>query len=402
MGVPAFMVHFAGLPDPRVARSRVHVFWEILVIALLATLCGGQGWDDMQMWGSVQQQWLKERLGLQLLAGVPCADTFRRLLCRLERRAFAACLQAWTQALAERAVQGAGEGTGQRAEGEVLTLDGKALRGSLDSAFGQPALSVVRAWAGEARLVLGMEAYQTGEGDYEQAALRRLLGLLDIQGALVTADALHAQKETATQIIQQKADYLLRLKDNQPGVLDDAKSAFEYVEARPARAQEWAEERVGRALLHWTETDKGHGRVEVRRTSVLRLAPADPAWQDLQGEWAGLRAFVRVHRQRQNVLTGKVTEQTAYYISSSSKGAQPLGVAARQHWQVENCLHYVLDVTLAEDASRVRRDHGPANLAALRNIALNLHRRLPHAQGSMRARMKRAGWSPEYLLQLLG
>ena len=209
MACPAFLVHFADLKDPRVPRSRVHIFEEVLTIALLAMLCGAEGWEEISRFGQIKESWLRERVGLSLPAGIPCADTFRRLFARLEPEALAACLQAWTETLRTKT------------KGEIVSLDGKVLRHSFDHAMQQPALSMVRAWAGQNRLVLGAMPVDAGEGDCEMVATRRLLALLDIEGALVTADALHTQKETAAQIRSQGADYLLCVKANQAGLLED-------------------------------------------------------------------------------------------------------------------------------------------------------------------------------------
>lgn len=388
----SFLIHFRDLPDPRVARRRVHIFHEVLILALLAVLCGAEGWEEMYEFSKVKQTWLKERLGLQLAAGIPCADTFRRLFARIDPSAFAVSLRSWTESLRERIA------------GEVISIDGKALCGSFDTALGQPALSIVRAWAGESRLILGAEPIETSQGDYEMAALRRLLKLLDVAGAIVTADALHAQKETAAQIISQGADYVLALKQNQAALRDDVIALFEYQTAKPARDREWAEAVPGRGIGSHTEIDKEHGRIETRSVHLITLAPQDPDWQDQQSEWSKLRSFIRVDRVRRTLRGGQIvkeTKETVYYLSSLATDAQTLGAVIRGHWQAENCMHYVLDVSFGEDKCRVRRDHGPKNLAALRDIAVNLHRRTTKPSGGIKARMKQAGWSNDYLLQLL-
>ena len=237
------------------------------------------------------------------------------------------------------------------------------------------------------------------------AALRRLLQLLDVRDAIVTADALHAQKETAQQIVSQGADYVLALKQNQSGLREDAVALFAYLEAKRARDTEWAGTVAGRALGSHTETDKGHGRIETRSARIITLAAQDPDWQDRQSEWSKLRTFVRIHRVRRSLRAGEIvkqTEETAFYFSSAAADASTLAAAVRRHWEAENCMHYVLDVAFAEDKSRIRRDHGAKNLAALRDIAVNLHRRPPKPGGGIKARMKQAGWNEDYLLQLLG
>lgn len=378
----AFASHFGGLPDPRVPRSRQHALLDMLVIALLAVVCGAEGWEDIALFGRSKEPWLRERLGLSLENGVPSDDTFRRVFARLDPEEFGRRFSAWVQGLRE-------------VSGGQIAVDGKCLRGSFDGAFGQPAILLVRVFAQEERLVLG--ASRVGEATNEIPCAAALLSMLDLGGALVTADAMHCQKHTAAQIVDQGADYLLSVKENQPTLAEAVAGYIDWVEGHSAR-HEWQARASGRRLEEHEESDWGHARSESRKTSVVTLAEEDPDWRHLLPEWRGLRSLIRVERTRH---TGsKTTRETVYYISSRVACARELGGAVRNHWDIENGLHWVLDVTFREDASRIRKGHAPENLATVRNLALNLIRR-NSSKGSVRGKRKRAGWDDRYLLELI-
>jgi len=286
---------------------------------------------------------------------------------------------------------------GTASDGEVVSLDGQVLRHSFDTAFGQSPLCLVRAWASERRLVVGTLAVAATSN--EIPAVQALLALLDLRGGVVTADALHCQKETAEAIRAREGDYLLSLKDNQPHLHQDVAALFERLLQAPGPRKDWLGTAPGRAYTTATEPDYGHGRQEQRVCRVLTLASDDPDWADVQQAWSQLRSLVQLRRTR--TQNGHTSVETVYYISSVVKDARFIGRAIRRHWQIENGLHYVLDVSLRADACRIRRDHGPQNLALLRSIALNLLRQERRHKAGVRARQKLAGWDPDYLLRLL-
>lgn len=379
-----FREHFAALPDPRVPRCRRHALLDILVIALLTLVCGGRGWEDMHAFAVAKQEWLQERLGLSLEGGIPTDDTFRRVLAALDPDAFAACFRAWVTTLC------------QAARVQQIHLDGKVMRHSFDTASGQRALHLVRAWASELRLVLGSVAID--DKSNEIPAVRQLLSLLDLTGALVTADAEHCQRETAALIVRRGGDYLLSLKANQPHLLEDVSGGLAQVFSSVGSRRDWVAGAAGRAAATVTEQDKGHGRFETRRISIVCLSETDPDWQDVQDRWAGLRTLIRVERTRQ--IGEKQTQETAYYISSRVQSARYLGRMVRQHWQIENGLHYVLDVSLGEDASRVRRDNAAINLGTMRNMVINVLRDKTRDKSSVPSKQKKAGWNNDYMLEL--
>jgi predicted transposase YbfD/YdcC len=379
------LAHFSDLPDPRVRRCRHHALMDILTICLLAVLCGAEGWEDIATFGRAKETWLKQRLGLGLEHGIPSHDTFRRVFSKLDPARFGDCFRSWVETLREQT------------RGQVIALDGQVLRRSLDRAVGQDPIHLVRAWATDEQLVLG--TVKVGEGTNEIPAVSTLLLLLDIRGCIVTADAMHCQKETVAQIRVQGGDYLLSLKQNQPHLRADVALCFSTLGSHPAAPAEWQRRAQGRCVSTHTQSDAGHQREETRTIQVLTLAPEDPDWKDVQDQWRDLRSLVFIRRTR--LVHGVRSEETVFYISSLAITARKLGRAARRHWHVENRLHWVLDVQMNQDASRIRRDHAPENFALLRSTALNLLRQDKSRTGGVKARQKLAGWDNDYLLQLV-
>jgi predicted transposase YbfD/YdcC len=370
----SFAAHFAALPDPRIARKRRHDLLDIVVIALCAVICGAEGWDDIERFGLAKEDWFRERLGLVLPSGIPSDDTFRRVFSRLDTDAFAACFRGFVETLREVTA------------GEVIALDGKTLRHSFDTALGQKPLHLVSAWACRNRLVLGQQAVD--DKSNEITAVPALLALLDIEGCVITADAMSCQKTIATQIVKQKGDYVLSLKDNHPHLAEDVAACFQNKQS-------------GRTFAASVSHDFGHGRAETRRIRCLYLEPDDPDWFDIQQQWSGLRCLVEVERERR--VGEKVTLEPHYFVTSLSRAkASParLGKIVRQHWQIENGLHWILDVAMDEDACRIRRDNAPANWAILRHTALNLLRKHSGKMG-VKAKQKKAGWDETFLLEVI-
>jgi predicted transposase YbfD/YdcC len=373
---PALIEQFTDLPDPRVERTRLHKLIDILSIAICAVICGAEGWDDFVAFGRAKQDWLKERLGLELPSGIPSADTFRRVFARLDPQALQTCFRAWTRQLHVRT------------QGEVIALDGKVVRHSFDTACEQGAIQMVSAWAARARLVLGQVKIE--DKTNEIPTVPALLKLIDIRGCIVTTDAMSCQRATAATIIEQGGDYVLAVKDNQPTLYADIQARFAYAEAH---GYEDIDHR------HRTHIDKGHGRIETRVCDLLPLVPQDPLWGDVQQQWRGLRGLARITCTRQ--IADKVRTEVRYFISSLPPSAPGVLRAVRAHWGIENRLHYVLDVSMNEDASRIRRDHGAENFAVLRHIGLNLLRQEKTSPRGIKAKRKQAGWDNDYLALIL-
>lgn len=374
--LPILMECLSELPDPRVERTRLHCLLDILTIGICGVICGAEGWDDISRFGRSKQEWLREKLDLSLPNGIPSADTFRRVFARLQPQKLQEAFQRWTKQLYVAT------------QGEVISLDGKVLRHSFDIAFDQSAIHMVSAWASSARLVLG--AVKVDEKSNEITAVPLLLAAMDIEGCIITADALNTQKSIAAQIVAQKADYLLPVKENHPHLYQDIQNLFEH--ARTHRYED-VEHR------HSTSRTYGHGRSETRQCDVILLKQNDPFWGDMQQEWSKLSSLVRIERTRET-SKGRSSE-VAYYISSLRADAAQYQHAARSHWGIENRLHYVLDVSMDEDDCRIRRENGAENFGVLRHIALNLLRQEQTTKAGMRARQKLAGWDNEYLAKVL-
>jgi predicted transposase YbfD/YdcC len=368
--------HFAGLTDPRVERTRVHRLGELVTIALCAVLCGADDWVAVETFGRAKEAWL--RTFLTLPGGIPSHDTFGRVFARLDPAEFQQCFVAWVQA-----VLGA-------AAGQVVAVDGKTLRRSADRLRGRDALHLVSAWATASGLVLGQEA--TAAKSNEITAIPRLLELLVLDGCVVTIDAMGCQSAIAAQVQAQGADYVLALKGNQPTRQRTVVAAFADLE--PPAAAAWVPAEQDRAQT----LDKGHGRVERQRYRALSdadlLACLDPT-----GAWPGLRSVVQVQAERRQGDRRAV--ETRYYLARLPPDATVLGQAIRQHWEVENRLHWVLDVRFREDACPVRVGDGAQNLARLRHVALNLLRQEHTHRGSLATKRFRAALDDAYRRRLL-
>ena len=365
--------HFGSLKDPRTGRMVDHYLIEILTIAICGVICGADDWVAIEEFGRAKEQWF--RTFLHLPNGIPSHDTFRRVFIQLEPETFGACFVSWMQ------------GVAQLSQGEIVPIDGKCLRRSYDRGAGKSAIYMVSAWAASNRLVLGQR--KTDEKSNEITAIPELLSRLVLQGCIVTIDAIGCQTTIAQQIIEQEADYVLALKGNQGTLHQDVQSLFAY-----AFEQEFQD------IEHDTHqtVDKGHGRLEIRRYWTI-FDPEFLTWLDPKGKWAGLASIGRVEAQR--ILADEVTSEIRYYISSLAGDAVQFGQAVRTHWQIENCLHWVLDISFREDDCRIRTGYGPQNMAVLRHIALNLLRQEQTAKCGVKNKRLKAAWDNDYLLTVL-
>ncbi len=369
------LTHFADLPDPRVQRTQRHSLLDILVIALCALICGADDFVAVSRFGQAKEAWLKERLGLELPSGIPSHDTFGRVFACLDPDAFGRCFLAWTQQMHTQT------------QGRTIALDGKMLRHSFDTASGKGAIHMVSAWACESRLVLGQVKVEAKSN--EITALPLLLAMFDLSGAIVTTDAMGCQKAIARQITEQGGDYVLALKDNHPLLHDEVRRLFAWGEAEGA---------VDLACSFHQSQDYDHGRQETRRCFVTEQIH----WLDETDEpsaWTGLRSVAKVQSQR--TVAGKTTTESRYFLSSLPADAKKVLSVVREHWGIENSLHWVLDMAFAEDCSRVRRDHSPQNLATLRHLALNLLRQEKTDKNGVKNRRLRAGWDNDYLVKVI-
>jgi predicted transposase YbfD/YdcC len=363
--------HFQHLEDPRAEHLLEHQLLDIIGLTICAVICGADSWIDIENYGRAKQEWLSGFL--RLPNGIPSHDTIARLFAALNPSALQECFLSWVQALA------------QLTAGEVIAIDGKTLRHSYDRGGGKGAIHMVSAWASQNRLVLAQ--VKVAEKSNEITAIPELLAVLELHGCIVTLDAMGAQKEIAHQIIEAGGDYVLSLKGNQGNLHQDVEQLFEW--ARKIDFKDIPHE------FHQT-LDGNHGRIELRRHwligDVEHLIDAQL--------WKGLKRVGMVEAERR--LPGKPTTlERRYYLLSLEGNAEQFAQAVRSHWGIENQVHWVLDVAFNEDASRVRKDHAPENLALVRHIALNLLRQDNSAKGGIKAKRLKAGWDNDYLERIL-
>jgi predicted transposase YbfD/YdcC len=352
-----FAAHFGDMPDPRAGNAR-HDLMELLFIALAATLCGAEDCTDMAEFAGAKLDLLRQVVKLE--HGPPSHDTFSRVFRLLDPEPFEAAFARFTAAFA-----GAIEG--------VVAIDGKALRGAYERGCKATPLHLVNVWAAEKRLTIGQHL---APGRNEVAGVLEVLKLLRLDGCIVTADALHCRPDTAQAILGTGADYVLALKGNRPKFLAQAKALIEAAE-QPDTAT--------------TSSGPAHDRSERRQAVVVAAEGLD---------FPGAVAVGQVESQRR--VAGKLEPPAIrWFLLSKHLTAAQLIDVARTHWTIENQLHWVLDVALDEDAARSRLDNAPQNLALLRKLALNILRSHP-AKGSIKGKIKRAGWNDPFLLSLLG
>lgn len=373
-GADAFLRYFHDVPDPRDVNI-VHQLSDMIVIAVLAVICGADGWADVELFGHCKHRWLATFLDLP--RGIPSHDTFSRLFARLDPQAFERCFVAWMSDLV------------QYTGGKLVAIDGKAIRRSFEHAWDKSGMAhLVSAFVGANQLVFGQLAVE--DKSNEIVAIPKLLELLDLKGALVSIDAIGCQKEIARTIVKKQAGYLLAVKENQPGLHGKVKALLD---------EAILEGFAGMQHDYFEQTSGGHGRLETRQvwcTSEVHWLGA------LVKEWPGLQSLAVVDSIRQ-VIGQEPMRDRRYYISTlDGHNAQIVAGAIRGHWGIENQLHWSLDVTFGEDQSRIRKDHGAENFSRLRRIALNLLQKEKSAKASIRGKRKLAGWDHDYLLKLLG
>jgi predicted transposase YbfD/YdcC len=365
----AVVRHFGGLNDPRRERGRLHNLCDMIAIALCAVICGAESWEDVAEYGRQKESWLKTFL--RLPNGIPSHDTFNRLFRQLKATAFQACFARWMQGLVEAT------------EGRIVAIDGKTLRHSFDRAADKSALHLISAWAVANGVSLGQRAVD-GKSN-EITAVPELLKLLELEGAIVTYDAMGCQKDIAQAIREAGADYVLAVKENQPRLYEDVLATF----------QNAFEGNRGETYQLRAKDERGHGREERREYVVVR----DLSKIRDRELWPDLNSLAMVHAER--TIDGKTSSEARYYISSCRGSVSQLAGAIRGHWGIENSLHWSLDVTFGEDAHCLRKDHGPENMATIRRAALSLVKQERVEKGSLRRKRLRAGWNNAYLEKLL-
>jgi predicted transposase YbfD/YdcC len=361
----SWLGHFDGLSDPRVERGQGHPLLSIVGIALCAILAGADDWVAVERFGNAKLDWFRRFLDLP--NGIPSHDTFGRVFARLDPTQFEACFRDWVAAVSARL------------PGHVA-IDGKTLKGSRD---GTKALHLVSAWASETRLTLGVVAVD--DKSNEITAIPKLLQILDLEGALVSIDAMGCQKYVASKVREQKADYLLAVKGNQERLFEDVR----------AMHLDFANDEQGYEFTAAESTDSGHGRSEWRGAYVF---------ERLEGIrdrelWRDLAVVIVVLRERR--VGDEISNEAHYYVSSRRANAKVFLDAVRGHWGIENGCHWVLDVCFSEDDCRSRDGHSAQNLACLRRMALSMLKSADGPKCGTRNRRLTAGWDMTFLEQIL-
>jgi predicted transposase YbfD/YdcC len=373
--------HFAALPDPRRDQGKIHQLDEIIFMAICATLCGADSWLEIAEYSVSKKDWLQTFLTLP--GGVPSHDTFRRVFCLLDPTAFQACFSDWITALMSR--HGVTPIPLDPPELRPIAIDGKTQRGSARRSVGQSPLHMVSAWSVENHLTLGQVA--THAKSNEITAIPELLKVLDLEGAVVTIDAMGCQKEIAAGIIEGKGQYLLAVKENQLHLYEDVEQAFEEVLEHGEPGVDFTE----------TVTEEVRGGHRETRTCCVITQPSGIRDARL---WVGLTAICMVTSER--VVDGVPASEVRYYIGSVDGTSDQYLKWVRGHWGIENSLHWVLDVCFREDEQRHWAGNSAENLSWLRKLALCLLKAEKNSKGkSIRRRRLLAGWKNEYLLSVL-
>ena len=353
---------------------------DVLVIAICTLLCAGETFNDMEDFGYAKLDWFKTFLNLE--NGIPSHDTFNRVFAALDPNQFLECFLRWTQSLRQAVSQ------------EIVALDGKALRRAMDK--DQNVKYVVSAWAESNGLVLGQ--LKVNDKSNEITAVPQLLRLLELEGCIVTTDAMGCQAKIAKEIIEADADYVLALKGNHEKVHEEMKTFLDDTVAQAARKRP-AGAQLPKAVetLGFLETvDKDHGRYEIRRF----YQSAELGWFADKDKWEGLRSVGMVESLRE--IDGKQSIERRYFLCSLPLDVQTFARAVRSHWGVENKVHWIMDVCFREDQSRARAGYAAENLATLRRLALNLLKQEKTKKRGIRGKQLNAGWDNAYLLRLLG
>lgn len=360
---------FSELNDGRMEKKVTHKLIDIIVITLCAVISGADCFTEIEEYGKSKSDWLKTFL--ELKNGIPSHDTFNRVFAMMSAKAFGECFLKWVN-----------EAVGMT-QGEVVAIDGKTLRRSYDKGDNKAAIHMVSAWASANRLILGQ--IKTQEKSNEITAIPELLNLLEIKGCIVTIDAMGTQKAIADTIVKKEADYALALKANQEGLHHQVKTYFEQNGSILKDIEN----------SYYESIEENRDRMEIRRTYMTENI------EGLKGKeaWTGLKSIGMVESLR--FSKDGYNKEIRYYITSLSNNASQLADAVRNHWGIENKVHWVLDTAFREDECRVRKGSAAENLSVIRRMAINLISQDSKSKGGKKAKRLRAGWDNDYLLSLI-
>jgi predicted transposase YbfD/YdcC len=358
------MEHFSELTDPRIERKKEHLLQDIIIITISAVICGAETWNDVERYGHLKQDWLGTFLDLS--NGIPSHDTFNRVFSAIDNHELESCFVNWIKDVATLT------------DGEVVSIDGKSLRGSKQRGS-KSIVHMVSAWANTNGVSLAQR--KVDEKSNEITAIPKLLEVLALQGCIVTIDAIGCQTEIADKIVEKQADYILAVKGNQGSLEEELKDTI----------------RFEKPVEEWEETDVGHGRIETRLCKVY----TDFSHIHQPERWKNLKTLVEINAYREHKVDGKKESETRLYITSIPADAKKIGKAIRAHWGIENSLHWVLDVAFNEDKSRKRSGNSAENFSIINRIALNLIKQEKEGKRSIKGKRLDAGWDNEYLLKIL-
>jgi predicted transposase YbfD/YdcC len=363
---------FRDMPDPRMVGKVSHKLHDILVITVCAVLCGLDHWTQIEDFGKAHEAWF--RTFLDLPNGIPSHDTFGKVLAALDPDAFERRIQLWIHAL-----------LGSHTAGKHIAIDGKTLRRSFDHASDQAAIHMINAYVHENQAVFGQ--LKVDDKSNEITAIPSLLAMLQLKDATVTIDAIGCQRDIAGQIIDRHGHYVLALKGNQSALYEDVKAFMD----------DWIVRAVTEDGDTYETVEKSHGRIETRRCWTCW----DVAWLTQRHAWPGLASMTVVENTRS--VNGTTSTERRYFISShTGRQAQKLATLIRNHWRVENQLHWTLDVSFDEDQCRVRIENAAENLARIRRICLILLKQEKTCKLGIKSKRAKAGYDRNYLLKLLG
>ena len=370
MSTTSLIEHFSTINDPRIEKKCDHKLIDILVITVCASICRfDDSWEEIEEFANFKIDWFKRFL--ELPNGIPSHDTIRRVFLLIDPIAFQECFYHWADCLRNKIT------------GETIAIDGKTSRGSRDSLAGKKAIHTVSAWANENQLVLGQ--VQVDEKSNEITAIPKLLDLLDVNGCTITIDAMGTQKKIAEKIVDKKANYILGLKGNQGNLLDDVKT---YI-------NDQLDNKIDDDSYQVKETaDANHGRVEERKFHLF----SNIDWLEQKPDWKGLSSIGVVESSVEH--KGTVSFERRFFITTLNSIEQ-FAKGVREHWGVENSLHWTLDVAFDEDRSTRKKGNSPANSAVLRHITLNLLKKETSRKGSINRKRKRACMDHHYLETLI-
>lgn len=363
--------HFSDIKDIRIERRKKHKLIDIITISICAVVCGADGWEDIEMYGSARKKWLEKFL--ELPNGIPSHDTFARVFSQISPEEFNKSFLSWVK------------GISKITAGEIIAFDGKQSRNSGDEKNGRGVINTVSAWAASNRLVLGQTKVE-GKSN-EITALPKLIDVLDLAGCIVTIDAIGCQQEIVKKIVKKQADYVIAVKKNQPNLYKQVEQLFKQAIKTNGDSLN---------ISDFSSKETNRGREETR--NYLMISGVGTSIDEVQ-KWKNLNSIGMVESVRE--VGSKTTVEIRYFISSLGDNIKKLVAAIRGHWSIENSLHWVLDVTFQEDESRIRKDNAPANFAVLRHIAVNLLGQNKSRKLSVRKKRFLASLDEEYSRELL-